>query len=127
MNQDIRVMLVDDDPIVRECITAFLEDEGFTVVTADSAEDALVRLRETHCQVCITDLRLPGMGGEEFILRTMSDPAGPHCLIHTGSDYQVSDELRAVGMTGDDVLYKPVYELERISEAIRRAASTRRA
>lgn len=111
MKQDIRVLIVDDDAMIRECVAAFLEDEGFTVHTSSSAEEALLSIVQVDPVVCITDLRLPGMNGEHFIQHASCTSPGTHFMIHTGSAYILSDELRALGMSPDDVLLKPVHNL----------------
>jgi two-component system, OmpR family, response regulator len=116
------VLLVDDDAIILECVTAFLEDEGFSVHTAMSAEDALGTIELIQPVVCITDLWLPGMNGEEFILQARQLSPKSHFMIHTGSDYLLPAALRAIGMNAHDVLLKPVHELSLLSERIRRIA-----
>lgn len=121
MNSNIKVLLVDDDRIIRDCITAFLEDEGFAVLTAPSAEIALEMLAVEKPQVCITDLRLTGMNGEQLIIAAKG--AGTDCrfLIHSGANYDISEELIHLGMGQYDVLNKPVYKLAQFTENIIRA------
>lgn len=111
-------MVVDDDEMIRECIVAFLEDENFQVAASSSAEDGLKSIAGINPAVCITDLRLPGMNGETFIQKAHLVSPGTHFMIHTGSAYLLADELRAIGMTSDDVLYKPVHDLSCISGRI---------
>ena len=118
MRRDIRVMVVDDDVMIRDCIIAFLEDEEFQVSVASSAEEGLDVIARVNPTVCITDLRLPGMNGEQFIKRASLLSTATHFIIHTGSAYILSDDLRAIGMTSDDVLFKPVHDLSSISERI---------
>lgn len=123
MKNNIRIMVVDDDSMIRECITAFLEDENFQVAAVSSAEEGLEKIAEVDPQVCITDLRLPGMNGESFIQSAHQLHPGTHFMIHTGSAYFLGDELREIGMTSDDVLLKPVHDLSRISGRIRAIAA----
>jgi len=122
-NNDITVLLVDDDEMIRDCVAAYLDDEGFRVQSADSAEaglDAVVSLRPT---VCISDMRLPGMNGEEFIIRAHALCPATAYLLHTGMMYSLSDELRAIGMKPDDVLLKPIHELSKLVSKIKRRAA----
>jgi DNA-binding NtrC family response regulator len=118
MNKDIRVLVVDDDIMIRDCILAFLEDEEFQVSVASSAEEGLDVISEIYPTVCITDMRLPGMNGEIFIQKAHLVSPDTHFMIHTGSAYILPDELRAIGMTSDDVLLKPVHDLSRLSGRI---------
>jgi DNA-binding NtrC family response regulator len=118
MNRNIHILIVDDDAMIRDCMTAFLEDEGFTVQAASSAEDALRSIAALKPVVCITDMRLPGMSGELFILNANSACPGTHFMIHTGSSYILTDELRDIGMAFDDVMLKPVHDLTLLSKRI---------
>lgn len=120
---EIRVLLVDDDEMIRDCMTAYLEDEGFCVRSADRAEDALEWITGFRPAVCISDLRLPGMNGEEFISRAYAVAPDTGYLLHTGMLYLLSDTLRAIGMTTDDVLLKPIHDLSKLVEKIRKIAA----
>lgn len=113
-NADIRVLLVDDDEMIRNCVTAYLEDEGFNVYAAAGAEEALESIVSIGPAVCISDMRLPGMNGEEFICRANALCPGINYIIHTGMLYSLSDELRAIGMKADDVLLKPIHDLSKL-------------
>lgn len=125
-NADIRVLLVDDDQMVRDCIAAYLEDEGFGVYGAASAEEALELIVPVSPAVCISDMRLPGMNGEEFISRAYALCPAAGYVIHTGMPYSLSDELRALGMTADDVLLKPIHDLSKLVNKIKHCAAAGR-
>jgi two-component system chemotaxis response regulator CheY len=72
-----RVLVVDDDESTRDLIAAFLLDEGFEVVTAVDGADALDRLTEAPVDLVLTDMRMPVMGGSEFMAAYRAQP-GPH-------------------------------------------------
>lgn len=118
MKRDLHILIVDDDVMIRECMTAFLEDEGFFVHTSASAEDALVSIVGVNPAVCITDLRLLGMNGELFIQKACRLCPKTHFMIHTGSAYVLADELRAIGMDAGDVLLKPIHDLSLLAKRI---------
>lgn len=122
----LRILLVDDDEMVRDCISAYLEDDGFTVHSATSAEEALLVLPDFRPAVCITDMRLPGMTGETFILHAHKLTPEVHFLLHTGGSFVLSDPLRSIGMVADDVLYKPLHELSLLSRRIRSLSGSER-
>ena len=120
---DISVLLVDDDEMIRDCMAAYLEDEGFVVYSASSAEEALESIAATRPVVCISDMRLPGMDGECFINRAHALCPATGYLLHTGMLYTLSDELRALGMTAEDVLLKPIHDLSKLVAKIRHIAA----
>ena len=113
-----RVLLVDDEAQIRSSFVAYCEDyEDFTTLVAASAEEGLSMLEREGADLCIVDMRLPGMHGGDFIRA-----ATCRCrrfLIHTGSvDTELSAELEALGLSGSDVLLKP-YGMSRMIERIR--------
>lgn len=125
-NADIKVLLVDDDRMIRDCVEAYLEDEGFGVFGAACAEEALELIVPICPAVCISDMRLPGMNGEEFIIRAHALCPITGYLIHTGMLYTPADSLLAIGMTDDDVLLKPIHDLSNLVKKIRLIAASGR-
>ena len=61
------VLLVDDDPSIREILSEQLEEAGFEARQAEDGIDALVKLRDEIPKVIISDLQMPRMSGFEFI------------------------------------------------------------
>ena len=118
MNNEIRILLLDDDELVRESISAFLEDEGFVVDPASTAEEALEMLGTLQHDVCITDYTLPGMDGERLIL--LAHEISPHTrfIMHSGATFTLSDELLQTGFTMNDVMTKPIMRLELLTNKI---------
>jgi CheY-like chemotaxis protein len=62
-----RVLLVDDDPETLGALSSWLDDEGFTVVTAANGLEALQRVRDQVPEVIVLDLQMPVMSGQEFL------------------------------------------------------------
>lgn len=63
-----RLLVVDDKRENRELLTDLLQQQGFIVVASDSAGKALARLSREAFDLVLTDLRMPGMDGREFLL-----------------------------------------------------------
>jgi DNA-binding NarL/FixJ family response regulator len=95
----IRLVLVDDHPIVRQGLTAALEDEGdFQVVGAvASAEEALPLVDRLRPDVALLDLELPGIGGIEAIPRLLEASPETKVLVFTAydTDERVLGAIRA--------------------------------
>ena len=62
-----RVLLVDDEPILNEALTAILEENGFVCRSAGDGFEALRLLRQTPPDILISDLRMPNMSGFELL------------------------------------------------------------
>ena len=107
-----RVLVLDDEPNIRESLAEYLMDCGFVTLTAESAEDALMLPELGSVAVAVVDIRLGGMDGLEFIKRLHALHPAVRCLIHTGStDFQLDNELRDIGLTDREVLFKPVLDM----------------
>lgn len=119
--QQVQVLLVDDDGVVRRNLVAFLEDEGFEVLAAASGEDALVLMAGRYVDVAVVDIRLPGMNGNEFILQAHRDHPGTDFLIYTGSlDYELPPSVKGSGVPSNGVFRKPLQDMQVLANMIRR-------
>ena len=65
--QDIQVLIVDDDPAIRDILCRIVKAEGFQVGSASTAKEALKRIAEDEPDLVITDLVMPGMSGADLI------------------------------------------------------------
>lgn len=120
-NADILILVVDDEEMVRENLEAYLEDEGFRVVTAGSGEEALDLLAHHRPDVGIIDMRLPGMSGNDFIIRAHQVLPTLRYLIHTGStNYKLPSELIAIGVERTDIHIKPLQNMDDLVQGIYR-------
>jgi len=68
-----QVLLVDDEPGVREAVQAYLEDSGFTVDVASNARDGLDLAKQKLPDLVITDLMMPQVDGYEFLQQLRQD------------------------------------------------------
>jgi CheY-like chemotaxis protein len=72
-----QVLVVDDDPAIRDFLTEILKDEGYAVVAAADGQEALDRLQEPSLTPCliVLDLMMPKMNGWQFRAAQQHDPA----------------------------------------------------
>jgi DNA-binding response OmpR family regulator len=70
-----RILIVDDEPMVRDTLGQVLVDEGYVVDTAVDGEDALDRVHEALPDAILLDLRMPGMNGRQFLQALRNEPA----------------------------------------------------
>ena len=115
----VRVLVIDDEPCVRVTLVEYLEDCGYWVAAAASAEEASKLLASTPCDIAIVDLRLPGVSGDAFILDVRERFPRMRFLIHTGSvDYRLSANLRRAGICERNVFLKPLADLTILTREI---------
>jgi CheY-like chemotaxis protein len=123
-----KVLIVDDDELVRENLCAYLEDEGMQVDGVGSGEEAVARLTAgQRFDVCVMDMRLPGMDGNDSIRAVHALDPGLQFLIHTGSAaYSLPEDLGAWGRDRTRVFFKPLQDMGPLAQAIRGLADCSR-
>ncbi len=116
-----RILLVDDEEIVRITLEAYLEDEGYSVISANSGEEALELLGDEKVDVGIIDMRLPGIDGNTLILKLNELFPTMKFIIHTGSmGYSLPGTLSGLGISEDLVFKKPIKSISKLTDAIRK-------
>ncbi len=73
-----RVLVVDDEPMVRDTLGQVLVDEGYIVDTAVDGDDALDRVHAARPDAILLDLMMPGMNGRQFLQALRNEPAYAH-------------------------------------------------
>src|SRR3954447_10803508 len=108
----MRILLVDDEPALRELLRATRKRVEITVDEPESAAEAEARIRKRRPSLIILDLRMPGMGGGELFRRLKADPATQEIplVLLNGAD---TEEARAARRSGASALVrKPFSPLE---------------
>jgi PAS domain S-box-containing protein len=103
-----RVLVVDDEPIVRKIATTSLEKYGYTVVTAENGREGVERFRDLHSQlkVVILDMTMPVMSGEEALQQMRAiNPDVPVILSSGHNEAEAIRRFSGKGLAG--FLQKP--------------------
>ena len=131
MGTNMKILVVDDDPDMREAVQMILESGGYVVVTAEDGEACLAKLKEEAPDLLILDLLMPKMDGFE-VCKALKDPrrskyAQIPIIILSSVQEGVSQrryELETgVRMDVDDYVEKPVEGsvlLERVAKIAKR-------
>jgi two-component system, NtrC family, response regulator len=118
----LTVCLVDDERIIRVTVADELRDSGHKVHEFAEPAAALAMLREMSFDVFITDMRMPGMDGLEFIRKTKSIRPGAQFIVMTGYG-SIPNAIEAMKLGAFNYLTKPfkmdelLISLERITES----------
>ena len=105
-----RLLLIDDDPAVSLTLARMLEFRGHDVTRIESAETGLAHAIRTPPDALILDMKMPQMGGLEFLRRLRSEP-GLDSLpvgVITGDYFLGEAILQELGKLGAVVRYKPI-------------------
>jgi CheY-like chemotaxis protein len=107
MNALRKVLIVDDDPVVRKSFDRVLSGKGYAVITAENGEEALHKLAEEKYDAVYTDIRMPGMSGLEVAEEIKARQPWTPVVIITG--YGTDDaEARAKAAGVANFLHKPL-------------------
>ena len=119
-----RILVADDDTLIREHMRVILEMDGYEVETAGDGVSALEALRDRLFHLAITDLRMPGMNGIEMVSSVRLEKLPLGLILLTGhGDTQVA--LDAMKAGADDFVTKP-YEPDHLRFVVQRILERRR-
>lgn len=131
METSAKILVVDDDPDMRDTLQIILESGGYMVVMAEDGEQCLVKLKEEQPDLILLDLLMPRMDGFE-VCKTLKDPRyakyGDVPIIILSSVQEGVSQRRYELETGvqldvDDYVEKPIESsvlLERVGKIIKR-------
>ena len=115
--EDVRVLVVDDEPGILDVVSMALRHQGFGVQTAATGKDALDLVRRWHPHVMVLDVMLPDMEGFEVARRLAAEHAAVPIVFLSARDATV-DKVRGLTTGGDDYVTKP-FSLEELIARLR--------
>ncbi len=118
-----RVLIIDDEPGIREVLKQILEDEGHQVCTAEDGYQGLAILAEDAMDVVLLDVRLPNMGGIDVLAAIREKHADTETIMISGHA-NIDLAVHAVKMGAFDFLEKPL-DLHKTATAVANAAKVR--
>ena len=118
-NHSVTVLVVDDEPTIRELLTLMLGTRGWRILTAENGAEALDLARSAagaNIDILITDLRMPGMSGSDLALEVTLLHPGVRTLFMSG--YSI-DEIAEAGVDLSNSAYvsKP-FRTKAINDAL---------
>jgi len=119
------ILLIDDDALMRRSLGFNLEQAGFQVLTAASAEDGLALARRTPPDLVLLDINLPGMDGLDALRRFREDIKAP--VIFVTARRRELDQVLGLELGADDYITKPFdfnVLLARIKAVLRRVSGS---
>ena len=120
----LKIAIVDDEQDMRQSISQWLALSGYDTETFGSAEDALKGIGSDYPGIVVSDIKMPGMDGMQFLKRLMStDSSLPVIMITGHGDVPMAVEAMRVGAF--DFLEKP-FNPDRMTELAKRATTNRR-
>jgi len=118
------LLLVEDEPALREVVAEQLSDRGFIVEQAASGEEALARLSDFAFDAIVTDLRMPGVSGSTVVDAAIERYPDIVAIVVTGYG-TVKDAVEAIKRGAADFVSKP-FQIDELTHALDTALEQRR-
>jgi response regulator RpfG family c-di-GMP phosphodiesterase len=119
-----RVLVVDDEKVIREILSDFLTMEGYVVRTVEDGSNALQELERRSYNLVISDLKMPGMGGLELLEKIAEMKANVLTVIMTGFG-TVETAIEAMKKGAYDYILKP-FKIEEVVHVVERGLDRQR-
>ncbi|MBI3400878.1 MAG: sigma-54-dependent Fis family transcriptional regulator [Acidobacteria bacterium] len=116
------VLIVEDDDTIRLALRAALEQQGYRVTAVTTAEDGLARFQRDGFDIAISDVKLPGLSGLDFVVRARS--LNPELIVIVMSGGARSVAMEALASGADDFFAKP-FRVPELEVVMRRALEKR--
>jgi two-component system OmpR family response regulator len=119
-----RILVVDDEPRIVDVVRAYLEREGYAVLTARDGDAALERIRTDNPDLIVLDLMLPRRSGFDVLRELRAQGSSAAVIMLTARD-DVVDRVAGLELGADDYVTKPFEPRElvaRVGAVLRRAA-----
>ena len=121
-----RILVVDDEPGIRQSLCGVLEDEGFQPAAVGSGEECLERIARQPCDLVFLDIWLPGLDGLETLARIQEMAAGARpAVVMISGHGNIETAVRATKLGAFDFLEKPL-TIEKVLVVAKNAIQQRR-
>jgi len=121
MNPETRILIIDDEPILRESLQAWLERDGYSVEAVSSGEEGLERVKQASFDLVFLDLKLEDIDGIQVLSRIKGDDPDTAVVMITAYG-SVPSAVEAMKQGAEDYLLKP-FEPEELSLLIEKILS----
>ena len=118
-----KILIIDDEKNIREGLATALEMDGYNTAVAENGEKGLECVNKGDIDLVITDLRMPGISGEEVLQKITSEIPGLPVIVLTGHG-SIDSAVSAMHSGAYDFLTKPL-NLEHLSLVVKRALKNR--
>jgi len=128
LNEMARILIVDDDESIRKSLSAVLEEEGYSVDTAENGSEAVEKSKVNFYNLALIDIRLPDMEGTALLM-AMKQTVPPMVKIVVTGYPSLANAVEAVNKGADAYILKPFAVknvLETIREHLNRQEETRK-
>lgn len=117
MGGNARIIIIDDDESIRKILSTMLQEEGYTVDTADTGKEGIRKTNENCYNLALIDMKLPDIEGIDLLLKIKDTTPQMRKIIITGFP-TIQNAMEAVNRRADAFILKP-FEMEKVLQTIR--------
>ncbi|WP_164219043.1 response regulator transcription factor [Virgibacillus sp. YIM 98842] len=112
---DQTILIVEDDKMIRELVSIYLEKAGYDVVEAADGEEAKEVFMANHPCMVVLDLMLPKLSGEEFCTWVREQERNEVSIIMLSAKARTEDKINGLKIGADDYIVKPFHPEELVA------------
>lgn len=116
----VTILSIEDDPLVRKALVAYLQGCGYTVLEAEDGVEGLEIFRRAHPDLVLTDLCLPKLDGLHVLSTIMDESPETPVIIASGMG-TLGDAIKALKLGARDYVTKPISDMKLVKFAVERA------
>ncbi len=117
MNSQPKILVADDEPLIREMMQSVLMDAGYEVYVADNGKEVIQQARAQQPDLILLDINMPEMDGFEALRHLKADPqlASIYVMIITGVQKYSNSQVQGLDMGADGYLLRPITNRELVA------------
>jgi DNA-binding NtrC family response regulator len=113
-----KILVIDDEPSIRDLLDTLLRRKGYVVVLAESGRKGLELFRRDHPDVIILDMKMPGMDGLTVLQEIHRlDPRQPVIILTGAGTAEMEQQVRALGVTE---FVEKEFSLDHLGDSLKR-------
>jgi sigma-B regulation protein RsbU (phosphoserine phosphatase) len=114
-----RLLIIDDEAMVRDSMEAYLEDSGYSVVAVDSGRAGLEILETQSIDLILCDLRMPNLDGLQVLQSVKQRSDNIPVIVVSGAGV-MDDVVQALRLGASDYLVKPIIDMVTLEHSVKR-------
>jgi len=117
LGENARIIIIDDDESIRKILSTILQEEGYTVDTANTGKEGIRKTNDNCFNLALIDMKLPDIEGIDLLLKIKDTTPRMRKIIITGFP-TIQNAMEAVNRRADAFILKP-FEVEKVLQTIR--------
>jgi DNA-binding NtrC family response regulator len=118
MNNNFKILIVDDEESLINSLSHVLTLEGYTLITANDGDTAIQIVKDQHCDAIILDIKMPGKDGFEVLQFVKQHDPSVKVIMLTGYN-DLANAMRSKKIGADDFIGKP-YDISEVLTTLQR-------